>query len=171
MPGDTTIFLVTINNLAGAGPVENIQAQISTDNNLISILDGEYIYLDPISSGSSFDCQFMVTSSENISIGNIPLDITITADLSGNFPSNINFEAYSYDSEIYLPFGFYQEGYPLDILNINQVSLFTDLYGNSPHQIYFSSDSILYGKYSISYSTSHPLLTLHPYISTHPGPP
>ena len=151
MPGDTTTFIVTVNNIAGSTPIENIQAQISTDNHLVSIIDSVFIHSNPIPSGSVFDCQFVITSSEDISLGDFPLNLSISADISGNLPTNVEFNEYHFDSEIYLPIGMNQEGYPLDISYVNDVSTFTDLYGNSPNQIYFSSDSILYGKWISGY--------------------
>ena len=154
IPGDTTIFIVSINNLTGSIPVENIQATISTDNNYLTILEGVNTHSNPVPSGNSFDCQFVITTSEEISLGNIQLNLTITADISGNLPSNVHFEEYLFSSEIHLPVGMSQEGYPVDISNISGVSTFTDLYGNSPRQIYFNSDSILYGKWISGYDVT-----------------
>jgi len=147
LPGDTTSLIITIENQSGAAPVENIFATLSSDDSLLIIINNEYSHNAIVGSGNDFNCEFLISSSENISLGYLPLDLTVNANVSGNLPSNLTFDEYSYQTEIHVPFGFNQEGYPIDSLNIYGVPIFTDLYGNSLNQIYFGSDSLLFGKW------------------------
>ena len=144
-PGDTTEVMITLTNAPGYAPVENIIVTLSIDDPMITIIISEFVFDEVVASGSEFNAQFLFTSSESMSFGDIPFNLNLSAELSGNFPSSLSYETYELQTEVLIPFGFNQDGYPIENLNIQGSPLFTDLYGNSFPQIYFGSDSTMYG--------------------------
>ncbi|HAJ04923.1 MAG TPA: hypothetical protein DCL76_00005, partial [Chloroflexi bacterium] len=79
--------------------------------------------------------------------GDIPFILSIEGDIGGNIPSGISFDPHQSIIEAVVPFGFNQEGYPINGINVNGSPMITDLYGNSFPQIFFNADSIVYGKW------------------------
>jgi hypothetical protein len=144
-PGDTTDVIITLSNAPGHASVENVIVSLSIDDPMITIISSEYVFADILASGTEFDAQFLITSSESMSFGDIPFNLNISAELSGNFPSSLSYETYELETEVLIPFGFNQDGYPVENLNIQGSPLCVDLYGNSFPQIYFGSDSMMYG--------------------------
>ena len=144
-PGDTTEVMITLSNAPGGAPVENVIVSLSIADPMITIINSEFVFDEVVASGSEFDAQFLFTSSESMSFGDIPFNLNLSAELSGNFPSSLSYETYELETEVLIPFGFNQVGYPIENLNIQGSPLFTDLYGNSFPQIYFGSDSMMYG--------------------------
>ena len=145
VPGDTAEVIVNLYNEIGYTPLANILATLSVDDTLISILNNQFIFNEIVSSGSEFEAHFTIASSGEMIFGDINFNLNLTADLSGNFPSALHFEPYELETEVFIPFGINQEGYPIDDKNIKHSPLFIDLYGNSLPQIYFGSDSSMNG--------------------------
>lgn len=145
VPGDTAEVIIKLSNEIGYTPLENIIVTLSVEDTLITIINNEFIFNDIIPSGGEFEAQFMITSSEEMVFGDITFDLNLTADFSGNYPSALYFDPYELDTEVFIPFGVDQEGYPIENKNINDSPLFIDLYGNSLPQIYFGSDSSMNG--------------------------
>ena len=72
----------------------------------------------------------------------------ISAELDGNIPSNLQLDVdpYFFEKEINVPFGGPQQyGYPIDSVDILFSPLLVDQDNNSLPEIYFSSDSMIYG--------------------------
>ena len=69
----------------------------------------------------------------------------------GDIPFNINFTAnsgetsYENDVELWVPLSLGQFGYPIENVSVHSAPIITDLDGNSFKEIYFSSDSMMYG--------------------------
>ena len=148
LPNDTSEIIIRIFNSYGAHPIENIQAYLSTENTGVSIINNQFTFNEILPSGSDYDALFLITSTENMSSGDILFNINVNAELSGNFPSNleINNEPYNYESVLYIPFGSPQQyGYPFGNVKIKHTPLLSDLNNNSLLEIYFSSDSLLFG--------------------------
>ena len=147
-PGDTTEIVLDLTNTIGSSPIQDITVYLSTESPQISIIDGQYTSSQVLPSGNSIDALFIITSTNNMSYGNIPFNVTISANPSGNFPSNLgtNIEPYGLETEIRIPFGSSQQyGYPIENVTVKKPPLLYDLDNNSLPEIYFSSDSILYG--------------------------
>ena len=90
----------------------------------------------------------------NASYGDIPFELILNSDISGNFPTGISFESHETQFEVFVPFGFNQDGYPIQGVSIFGSPLITDLYGNSSiGQVYFIADSTVFGNGEIQTST------------------
>ena len=147
IPGDTNEIIISLVNLTGSAPIEDIVLQLSTNDSTITIINDEHIIGAVVPSGNDFQADFLIESDELTSFGDIPFSININASVSGNFPSGLEFDSYVDQIEIRVPFGFEQDGYPIEDIAVKSEPLFTNLYGNSFSQIYFNTDSTIIGKW------------------------
>ena len=149
IPGDTTEVILTILNASGSTPLKELSMSISTEHERISIVNGYFNTNQVLPSGGFVEASFLITSTHDMSYGDINFDLNIDAQRSGNFPSNYSGHEDSLflQIEIFLPFGSLQQyGYPISNVEIKHPPLVVDLDNNSIQEIYFSSDSTLYGK-------------------------
>ena len=148
VPGDTNEISISLLNLSGSAPMENAIVQLSTNYPSINIIDNEAIYEGVIPSGHDFEVNFLIASDEMTSFGEIPFSLNVSASVSGNIPTGLEFDPYVGDLDIMIPFGFAQDGYPINDVTVDAAPLFTDLYGNSSFpQIFFNSDSMVMGNW------------------------
>ena len=148
VPGDTNEISISLLNISGSAPIENAVVQLSTNYPSINIIDNEAIYEGVIPSGHDFEVNFLIASDEMTSFGEIPFSLNVSASVSGNIPTGLEFDPYVGDLDILIPFGFAQDGYPINDVTVDAAPLFTDLYGNSSSsQIFFNSDSMVMGNW------------------------
>ncbi len=147
VPGDTNEVILLLSNSNGSAPIDNIIVTLSSSDSLVNVVNNQFIHDQIVGSGDDFEAEFLITSSDNMNYGDIPFNLSIHADVSGNIPSGISFDEYQSDMEVLIPFGFNQDGYPIDDIRIYGSPLITDLYGNSMPQIFFVSDTTVYGKW------------------------
>ena len=148
IPGDTNMVSIFMYNLPGSAPIDNIVMQLTTDDPNIEIIDDVFAYDGIVPSGHEFESTFMIASNDMASFGDLPFSINLSADVSGNFPTGLNFDPHGGEFDVLIPFGFEQDGYPINNVSVDGVPLFTDLYGNSSlSQIFFNSDSLIIGKW------------------------
>ncbi len=147
VPGDTCQVIFSLSNSNGSAPLENIIVTLLSEDSLVTVLDGEFNYDQILGSGDHFEAEFLISSSEIMNYGDIPFILSIEGDIGGNIPSGISFDPHQSIIEAVVPFGFNQEGYPINGINVNGSPMITDLYGNSFPQIFFNADSIVYGKW------------------------
>ena len=139
-PGDTIAIHVTIKNSIGFEPANNVVAILSShDPNFIVISDQINGDGSPLFTGEELTGQFVFTSDHGASLGDIPFNIELTAT-SGD---------YSYDNhiEILVPVSLGILGFPIEDVSIDFPPTITDIDDNNYSEIYFSSDSIMYGKW------------------------
>ncbi len=147
-PGDTSLVTFSLSNSNGSAPIENISATLTSLDSLVTVINDQFVYDHIVGSGHTFEVSFLITSSVNASYGDIPFELILNSDISGNFPTGISFESHETQFEVFVPFGFNQDGYPIQGVSIFGSPLITDLYGNSSiGQVYFIADSIVYGKW------------------------
>ena len=146
-PGDTDQVVFSLANSYGGAPLENIIVTLASNDSLVTIINNEFSYGQILGSENHFEAEFLISSSENMNYGDIPFILTIDAEISGNIPSGISFDHYQSNMEVDIPFGFNQDGYPIDDINVYGSPIITDLYGNSAPQIFFTTDSTVYGKW------------------------
>ena len=147
VPGDTNEIVLSLVNVSGSSPIEDMLLQLSTSDSSISIINDEFLVEGVIPSGIDFDISFLIASDEMTSFGDIPFNLDVSANLSGNFPSGLELEPFFDELEIRVPFGFEQDGYPINDVQVYGEPLFTNLYGNSFSQIFFNTDSTIMGKW------------------------
>ena len=138
-PGDTVIVDVTITNSLSFEDAENVIATLSTTDPNFSVISGQIIYDNTISDGDTIAGQFVFTSTNNASLGDIPFNINITAN-SGEV-------SYENDVELWVPISLGLFGFPVEDVHVQGAPIITDLDGNTFNEIYFGSDSMVYGKW------------------------
>ena len=148
IPGDTTELMITIQNNSGSSPINSVTNYLSTEHLGVSLIQNQFQLGNPLPSGTNYNALFLITSNENVSHGDIEFSLEISAELDGNIPSNLQLDVdpYFFEKEINIPFGEPQQyGYPIDSVNILFSPLLVDQDNNSLPEIYFSSDSLIYG--------------------------
>jgi hypothetical protein len=148
IPGDTTELIINIQNKPGSSPVKNVTHYLSTEDPGVSLIQNQFQLGNPLPSGANYNALFLITSNDNVSHGDIEFLLEISAELDGNIPSNLQLDVdpYFFEKEINIPFGEPQQyGYPIDGVNILFSPLLIDQDNNSLPEIYFSSDSLIYG--------------------------
>ena len=146
-PGDTISINILLKNISGSAPVEDLSFELTTDDQHIEIINGEYNHTGIIPSGQSFIASFMIASNEMVSYGEIECNLHISSNVSANLPAGLEFDAHSQHLELFLPVGYNQDGYPIENISVDGEPIFVDLYGNSTPQIFFNSDSSIHGKW------------------------
>lgn len=136
-PGDTIVVDVTISNSLGFEIAENVVVTLSSSVPDLNIINNQIIFTGILSAGQELMGQFVFTSDNNATIGEIPCNIHLSAT-SGEL-------LYENNVEIEVPLSFGQIGYPIEDIEITRSPIITDLDGNNLSEIYFSSDSLLYG--------------------------
>ncbi|MAJ33900.1 MAG: hypothetical protein CMF95_05115, partial [Candidatus Marinimicrobia bacterium] len=148
IPGDTTELMITIQNSSGSSPVNNVTNFLSTEHPGVSLIQSQFQFDGSLPSGSTYNAPFLITSTNNVSHGDIEFLLEISAELDGSIPSNLQLDVdpYFFEKEINIPFGGPQQyGYPIDSVDILFSPLLVDQDNNSLPEIYFSSDSLIYG--------------------------
>ena len=148
IPGDTTELMITIQNSSGSSPINSVTNYLSTEHPGVSLIQSQFQFDGSLPSGNNYSAPFLITSSNNVSHGDIEFLLEISAELDGNIPSNLQLDVdpYFFEKEINIPFGGPQQyGYPIDSVNILFSPLLVDQDNNSLPEIYFSSDSLIYG--------------------------
>ena len=139
-PGDTVIVNITITNSLGFEPASNVVASLSTNDSHFNIINdqisGDGVTL---SAGEELTGQFIFTSTSNASLGDIPFTVNITAN-SGEI-------SYENDVEVWVPLSLGLFGFPVEDVDVRSTPMIADLDGNTFNEIYFGSDSMLYGKW------------------------
>ena len=147
IPGDTVSIDISLKNIPGSAPIEDLLFELTTDNPHIEIINGEYNHTGIIPSGQNFIASFIISSNEEVSYGEIECNLEINSVISANLPTGLDFDAHSQHIELFLPVGYNQDGYPIENISVDGEPIFVDLYGNSTPQIFFNSDSSIYGKW------------------------
>ena len=130
---------VTITNSLGFEPAANVVAVLSTTDPHFNIISDQIMGNEvPLYGGEEFTGQFVFTSNHNALLGDIPFNIHFDAIVE-NGPS------YENDVELWVPLSLGQFGYPIEDVSVHSAPIITDLDGNSFKEIYFSSDSMMYG--------------------------
>jgi len=140
-PGDTVIVDITITNSLGFEPASNVVATLSTTDPSFNIIndqitgDGGTLY-----AGEELTGQFLFTSDHNASLGDIPFNIHFDAILE-------NGSSYENDVELWISLSLDLFGFPIEGVNVQGGAIITDLDGNTFNEIYYGSDSVVYGKW------------------------
>ena len=146
-PGDTVSIDISLKNIPGSAPIEDLSLELTTDDSNIEIINGEYNHTGILPSGQNFIASFVIVSNEVVSYGEIECNLHISSIISANFPTGLEFDVQSQNIELFLPVGYNQDGYPIENISVDGEPIFVDLYGNSTPQIFFNSDSSIYGKW------------------------
>jgi len=136
-PGDTVIVDVIITNSLGFEDAENVIATLSTADPNFSIISDQIISDNTMPDGGELAGQFVFTSTDNASLGDIPFNI--------NFTANSGETSYENDVQLWVPLSLGLYGFPIEDVDVQASPIITDLDGNSMNEIYFSSDSMMYG--------------------------
>ena len=94
VPGDTNEIVLSLVNVSWSSPIENVLLQLSTSDSSISIINDEFLVENVIPSGNDFDVSFLIASDEMTSFGDIPFNLYISSNLSGNFPSGLELDPF-----------------------------------------------------------------------------
>ena len=139
-PGDTIAIDVTIQNSFGFEPADSVVVVLSTIDPNFNIfsdqINGNGITLN---GGEELTGQFVFASNHDASLGDIPFNMHLSA-VSGDF-------SYDNNIEIIVPISLGILGFPIHDVSIHIPPTITDLDGNNYSEIYFSSDSTMYGKW------------------------
>ena len=136
-PGDTVIVDVIITNSLGFEDAENVMATLSTADPNFSIISDQIISDNTMPDGGELVGQFVFASTVNALLGDIPFNI--------NFTANSGETSYENDVQLWVPLSLGQFGYPIENVSVHSAPIITDLDSNSFKEIYFSSDSMMYG--------------------------
>jgi len=139
-PGDTVIVDVTIANSLGFEPASNVVAMLSTADPNFTIISNQFMGNGvPLHGGEELMGQFVFTSDHGASLGDIPFNI--------HFSANSGENSYENDVEVWVPLSLGLYGFPIEDVNVRRAPIITDLDGNNLNEIYFGSDSMVYGKW------------------------
>ncbi|MBI88518.1 MAG: hypothetical protein CMG60_00400 [Candidatus Marinimicrobia bacterium] len=139
-PGDTIIMNITISNSLGFEDAENLVATLSTNAPNFSIIDDQINYESILVGGNEITGQFILTSNDNASLGDIPFNINLVANSGENLYEN--------NVEVWIPLSFGEMyGFPVNNVDVVGSPTITDLDGNSLTEIYFGADSVIIGKW------------------------
>ena len=140
-PGDTVIVDITITNSLGFEPASNVVVTLSTTDPSFNIINGQFAGNDgTLYAGEELTGQFIFTSDHNASLGDIPFNIHFDAILE-------NGSSYENDVELWISLSLDLFGFPIEGVNVQGGTIITDLDGNTFNEIYYGSDSVVYGKW------------------------
>ena len=136
-PGDTVVIDFVFGNSPAFLDADNVTIQLISGDSSVTILSNPTNYDNTFNEGYQTEGQFIIAISQNALLGNIDCEILIGATCEGsNYSNNI---------PLPIPLNFGQYGYPIIDINITQSTTIADLDNNSLNEIYFSSDSQMYG--------------------------
>ena len=133
-PGESINIKIELGNYVGA-TANDISLILSTHDERISIVDSTITFFDSLESNSTlfYDQDwFTISSDQNASLGNIPLNVKINSD-DEDFP-------YQNEVLIEVKLSLNQYGFPSNNITIKSSPLIADLNGDLYNEIYFGSD-------------------------------
>ena len=136
---------------------DDVVVQLITDNSDLTILSEPNSYNNEFTAGYQSEGQFIITVSEAANQGLINCNISITAN---------SVTAYSNDIPFQIPIYFSQFGYPIYDKKVKNSPILFDLDGNSLSEIYFASDSLMYGTWVAGFDVTGFPFTADSEIST-----
>ncbi len=138
-PGDTITIDMIISNSLGFEDAENVIANLSTIDSMITIVDDQVVFNEIMVNGEEHLVQWIVIADSSATLGDIPFNIHFTANAEdASYENNVEFQ---------LSLSFEQYGFPIENVTIENTPVFDDLDGNSLNEIYFGSDSTVFGKW------------------------
>ena len=145
-PGDTVMINFVIGNTPYFMTAENVIVTLSSNDSNLTVISDSIIYENIFLAGDQSEGQFIITVSENTLLGNIDCSISISATSGESDYINI----IPFQVPIYMG----QFGYPIDDISIQESPIIADLDGNALNEIYFSSDSQMYGTWIAGFDVS-----------------
>jgi len=138
-PGDTIVIDMTITNSLGFENAENVVATLSTSDPMLTIVDDQIVFNDIILNGEEQLVEWIIIADSSALLGDRPFNLHFSATAGEvSYENNVEFN-------LHLSLG--QFGYPIENVNVLASPIIADLDGNSLNEIYFGSDSLVYGKW------------------------